>query len=106
MEYAVLLGMRKMGFWDIFLENLFRFLQDIGSNASIKKMKTGLWFSLLNDFNISREIFQLYCKKKYSEKFLKLILQKTSQHQARQTRPNSGGVAEGQPRFDKGGGWQ
>ena len=24
-------------------------------------------------------------------------------HQARQTRPNSGGVAEGQPRFDKGG---
>ena len=24
--------------------------------------------------------------------------------QARQTRPNSGGVAEGQPRFDKGGG--
>ena len=23
--------------------------------------------------------------------------------QARQTRPNSGGVAEGQPRFDKGG---
>ena len=26
-----------------------------------------------------------------------------SQHQARQTRPNSGGVAEGHPRFDKGG---
>ena len=24
-------------------------------------------------------------------------------HQARQTRPNSGGVAEGHPRFDKGG---
>ena len=24
--------------------------------------------------------------------------------QARQTRPNSGGVAEGHPRFDKGGG--
>ena len=24
--------------------------------------------------------------------------------QARQTRPNSGGVPEGQPRFDKGGG--
>ena len=24
-------------------------------------------------------------------------------HHAHQTRPNSGGVAEGQPRFDKGG---
>ena len=24
-------------------------------------------------------------------------------YQARQTRPNSGGVAEGHPRFDKGG---
>ena len=27
-------------------------------------------------------------------------------YQARQTRPNSGGVAEGHPRFDKGGGLQ
>ena len=27
-----------------------------------------------------------------------------SHSQARQTRPNSGGVAEGYPRFDKGGG--
>ena len=27
----------------------------------------------------------------------------TIQGQARQTRPNSGGVAEGHPRFDKGG---
>ena len=26
-----------------------------------------------------------------------------SQNQARQTRPNSGGVAEGHPRFEKGG---
>ena len=26
-----------------------------------------------------------------------------SNRQARQTRPNSGGVAEGHPRFDKGG---
>ena len=29
---------------------------------------------------------------------------KNDYFQARQTRPNSGGVAEGQPRFDKGGG--
>ena len=28
---------------------------------------------------------------------------KVTYNQARQTRPNSGGVAEGQPRFDKGG---
>ena len=32
--------LQEIGFWDIFLENLFRFLQDIGPNASIKKMKT------------------------------------------------------------------
>ena len=31
------------------------------------------------------------------------ILSVMSQVQARQTRPNSGGVAEGHPRFDKGG---
>ena len=45
MEYAELLGkgngLREIGFQDIFFENLFRFLQDIGLNASIKKMKTG-----------------------------------------------------------------
>ena len=29
-------------------------------------------------------------------------LQFNSRYQARQTRPNSGGVAEGHPRFDKG----
>ena len=34
-------GLREIGFWDIFFENLFRFLQDIGPNASTKKMKTG-----------------------------------------------------------------
>ena len=33
--------LREIGFWDIFFENLFGFLQDIGPNASIKKMKTG-----------------------------------------------------------------
>ena len=38
-----------------------------------------------------------------------VISERISDHQciftqARQTRPNSGGVAEGQPRFDKGGG--
>ena len=31
------------------------------------------------------------------------ILGRLSDSQARQTRPNSGGVAEGHPRFDKGG---
>ena len=36
-----LLGLREIGFWDIFFENLLRFLQDIGLNALIKKMKTG-----------------------------------------------------------------
>ena len=34
-------GLREKGFWDIFFENLIRFLQDIGPNASIKKMKMG-----------------------------------------------------------------
>ena len=33
--------LREIGFRDIIFENLFRFLQDIGPNASIKKMKTG-----------------------------------------------------------------
>ena len=32
--------LRETGFRDIFFEN-FRFLQDIGPNALIKKMKTG-----------------------------------------------------------------
>ena len=52
MDYAEWLGLREIGFWDIFLKNLFRFLQDIGPNDSIEKMKTGVWFSLLNDFKI------------------------------------------------------
>ena len=32
--------LREIGFRDIFFENLFRFLQNTGPNASIKKMKT------------------------------------------------------------------
>ena len=32
-----------------------------------------------------------------------MLLQVVTYMQARQTRPNSGGVAEGHPRFDKGG---
>ena len=45
MEYAERLGpemVPRNRFWGhFFFENLFRFLQDIGPNASIKKMKTG-----------------------------------------------------------------
>ena len=35
---------------------------------------------------------------------LMVVLYDYNYDQARQTRPNSGGVAEGHPRFDKGGG--
>ena len=33
--------LREKGFGTFFFENLFRFLQDIGPNASVKQMKTG-----------------------------------------------------------------
>ena len=44
MEYAEWPGPEMVArnmFLVHFFENLFRFLQDIGPNASIKKMKTG-----------------------------------------------------------------
>ena len=44
MEYAEWLGpevVARNWFLGHFFENLFRFLQHIGPNASIKKMKTG-----------------------------------------------------------------
>ena len=34
-------GLREILFLGHFFENLFRFLEDIGPNASIEKMKTG-----------------------------------------------------------------
>ena len=43
MEYAEFLGLREIGFWVIFLENMFRSLQDIGPNASIKKDENGMY---------------------------------------------------------------
>ena len=40
----------------------------------------------------------------YIQHALSMQLLYSRSTQARQTRPNSGGVAEGHPRFDKGGG--
>ena len=36
-------GLREIGFCDLFFENLLRFLQDIGPNASVKKIENGVY---------------------------------------------------------------
>ena len=52
---------------------------------------------------ISSLLYVLICNgTKYKHK-LNLYTKHNYNIQARQTRPNSGGVAEGHPRFDKGG---